>query len=348
MKRLVKYDLLRILACFGVVLLHVAHSYWSCVDVNSSDFLVMTVYDSLPRFAVPVFFMLSGLFLLDPERDFVLKRWAERLWKLAVGFFLWSLFYAFQSVLFNGLLHGWESVSGEMWADALARLVMGHGHMWFLWDLLGFYLLLPILRKICEDMRILGYFLLLWVVVRFVIVTLLPDLWGGMLMVVVNNTHMTMLTGYIGYFLGGYFLHKLEIPRVVRYVLYVLGTGALIFTMWATVASCRTNQSYNEQWFLPSNINIVFFAAGMFVLFKHIKVPERFAGGVLAMAKCTFFVYMIHPFFIEKLNLLGIKVISFPVILSIPVMTAGVFGVAMLMGWLAEKIPVVGKWITFQ
>ncbi len=67
-----------------------------------------------------------------------------------------------------------------------------------------------------------------------------------------------------------------------------------------------------------------------------------------AMAKCTFFVYMIHPFFIEKLNLLGIKVIAYPVVVSIPVMTIGIFAVAMMLGWAVGKIPVVGKWVTIQ
>lgn len=350
MRRVVKYDLLRIAACLGVVLAHVAHSYWSCVDVNGRDFAVMTVYDSIPRFAVPVFFMLSGLFLLDPEREFQVRKWAARVGRLAAGFFIWSLFYAFQSVLFNGFVHGWGSVSREMWSDAVTRLVTGHGHMWFLLDLLGFYLLLPVLRKICEDIRVLGYFLLLWAAVRFVVVTLLPNVCGGLVLVAVTNMHLYLLTGYIGYFLGGYFLHKVDIPKAGRYVLYVLGAAAFVFTIAATIISCRESQSYNDQWFLPSNMNVLFFAAGMFVCFKYGRVPKGLEDSkwVPAMAKSAFFVYMIHPFFIEKLNLLGINVTSYPVALSIPVMTAGIFAVAMLLGWLAGKIPAVGKWVTFN
>ncbi len=65
------------------------------------------------------------------------------------------------------------------------------------------------------------------------------------------------------------------------------------------------------------------------------------------MAKSTFFVYMIHPFFIEKLNLLGIKVIAFPVALSIPVMSIGIFAVCMFLGHLVSRIPVIGKIVLF-
>ena len=350
MRRVAKYDLLRIVACFSIVLLNVSNSYWYSVDINGWDFAVMTIYNSFTRFGVPVFFMLSGLFLLDPEKEFIPGKWAMKLAKLAGGFFIWSLFYAFQSVLFHGFKYGWGSVSHEMWSDAVSRLIMGHGHMWFLWDLFGFYLLLPVLRKVCEDIRVLGYFLLLWVIVRFGIVTILPNVGGGMLLATVTNMHMYLLTGYIGYFLGGYYLSRMDIPRAGRYLLYILGAGSLVFTMVKTISDCRTSAAYDDHWLLPSNVNVLFFSIAVFVFFKHVRLPRKIADGkwVPAMAKCSFFVYMAHPFFIEKLNLLGIKVTAYPVVISIPVMTVGIFAVAMSLGWIAGKVPVAGKWITFQ
>ena len=93
MSRVVKYDILRVAACFSIVLLHVSASYWSVVDVQSREFLVMTVYNSLTRFAVPVFFMLSGLFLVTPERENVAV--GKRVLKLVALFYVWSAFYAF-------------------------------------------------------------------------------------------------------------------------------------------------------------------------------------------------------------------------------------------------------------
>lgn len=350
MKRIVKYDLLRITACLAVVLLHVSNSYWYGVDVRGRDFTVMTVYNSFTRFGVPVFFMLSGLFSLDPERDFSARKWGRKMAGLAVSFFAWSLFYAFQSVIFNGFVHGWSSVSAEMWDDAVTRLLMGHGHMWFLRDLLGFYLILPALRKICEDIRIAGYLFLLWVLVRFVLETILPDLWGGRVLAAVTSMHLYFLTGYIGYFLCGLLIHKISFPRAGRYVLYAAGAAAMLFTIGKTLWESRASMTCDDRWFGPSNLNVLIFSTAVFVLFEHMEVPRRLAesGWVPAVAGTTFFVYMIHPFFIEKLNLLGIKVISFPVILSIPVMTAAIFGVSVFLGWLAGKIPVIGKIITFQ
>lgn len=47
MERISKYDVLRIIASFAIVLLHVSVSYWSVVDINGKEFTVMTVYNSL-------------------------------------------------------------------------------------------------------------------------------------------------------------------------------------------------------------------------------------------------------------------------------------------------------------
>lgn len=80
--------MLRIAACFAVVLLHVSNGYWYVVDINSNDFLVMTIYNSFTRFGVPVFFMLSGLFLLDPQKEMTVRKWWGRIGKLVIAFFL--------------------------------------------------------------------------------------------------------------------------------------------------------------------------------------------------------------------------------------------------------------------
>lgn len=350
MSREVRYDLLRIAACFAVVLLHVSNGYWYVVDVNSRDFAIMTIYNSFTRFGVPVFFMLSGLFLLDPKKELPAKKLAARIGKLAACFFLWSLFYAFQSVLYNGFLHGWDSVSQEMLSNAVMRLVKGHDHMWFLMDLLGFYLFLPILRKVCENIRVTGYFLLLWVVVRFLIATVLPYVGGDMIISVVTSMHLYVLMGYIGYFMAGYYLQKIDIPKWSRYILYAAGAGAIVFTAVRSLIDCRVTQSYDDRWFSPSNINVLLFSVATFVFYKYRKIPQFFIDSkwVPIMAKTTFFVYMVHPFILEKLGLLGINVIAYSVILSIPIMTVGIFAAGMLAGWLAGKIPLVGKWITFQ
>lgn len=350
MKREVKYDILRILACFAVVQLHVAESYWGVVDVQSSEFAIMTVFDGLTRFAVPVFFMLSGMFLLDPERELPARKWGRHLGKLVVGFYLWSLFYAFQSVLFHGVTQGFGTVTADMWENAWTRLMMGHGHMWFMLDLFGFYLLVPILRKMCEDLRVTGYFLALWVLVRFVLQIVISVFDMQRTLALLTNMHLYALMGYIGYFIAGFYLRKVQIPQKLRYLIYASGVGAMLFTIIKTISYCRESGEHDPNYYSPGTLNVLIYSAAVFILFVHWKLPEKAADKkwITTLAMGTFFVYMIHPFFIDKLQLIGIIVINYPVAISIPVMTIAIFSVGMFLAWVVGKIPFIGKWITFR
>ncbi|NLV90708.1 MAG: acyltransferase family protein, partial [Tenericutes bacterium] len=66
MKRKLYMDVIRIVAIFAVVLLHVAADNFYVFKYTSFEWQVLNVYDSLVRFCVPLFFMISGvLFLRD-------------------------------------------------------------------------------------------------------------------------------------------------------------------------------------------------------------------------------------------------------------------------------------------
>ena len=54
------FDWLRVLATFGVMVLHVAAQNWLSVGIESFEWNAFNFYDSLERWTVPVFVMVSG------------------------------------------------------------------------------------------------------------------------------------------------------------------------------------------------------------------------------------------------------------------------------------------------
>ena len=211
MTRVVKYDVLRVVASFSIVLLHVSGSYWSVVSINSREFLVMTIYNSITRFAVPVFFMLSGLFLVSPERENVAV--GKRFLKLLVLFYVWSAFYAFQGAAVHALS---GEFSTEMWAASVQRFIFGHSHMWFIPLLLGFYILIPIARQICIKKEILQYYLILWIAFRFVLPVLTDTFHMYTIQARIDSLGLDILVGYFGYFLLGYYLNVTNIKKEIK------------------------------------------------------------------------------------------------------------------------------------
>ncbi len=59
-QRIAYFDVLRILATFAVIVLHLSAQHWADTDVYSRAWQAFNLYDSAVRWAVPVFVMISG------------------------------------------------------------------------------------------------------------------------------------------------------------------------------------------------------------------------------------------------------------------------------------------------
>lgn len=340
MSRVVKYDILRVAACFSIVLLHVSASYWSVVDVQSREFLVMTVYNSLTRFAVPVFFMLSGLFLVTPERENVAV--GKRVLKLVALFYVWSAFYAFQGIAVDTLK---GAFSMEVFRAAVERFIFGHIHMWFLQILCGFYLVIPVARQICAKKEILRYYLILWIIFRFFIPTLTNDFGLDTFQARIDSLGLDILVGNFGYFLLGYYLNITDIGKKARRCIYAMGIAALLLTPFLTVQDCIKSGTYVEKWFSPGSLNILIMTIAIFVCFRYGKAFEQVKRADIwaKLSRYTFFVYMFHMFVLEKLNLVGITTVSYPALFSIPTITIFIIIVSLLGAFVADHIPFIRK-----
>ena len=72
--RKIEIDLLRIVACFSVIMLHSSAQYWYELPVSSLRWSVSNGYDALFRFGVPIFVMISGMLFLGREGEVKIKK----------------------------------------------------------------------------------------------------------------------------------------------------------------------------------------------------------------------------------------------------------------------------------
>ena len=87
-------DIIRIVAVFAVIVLHTGVEHFYRIDTRSATWQGCNLYESLVRFCVPVFIMVSGRFLLDPDREYTLKKlYGVKILRLATAYLFWSAFY---------------------------------------------------------------------------------------------------------------------------------------------------------------------------------------------------------------------------------------------------------------
>ena len=67
-KNILYLDVLRIIATFAVIAIHVVTLYWNDYDVSTYEWGAFNVFDSISRWAVPIFCMISGYLFLNNEK----------------------------------------------------------------------------------------------------------------------------------------------------------------------------------------------------------------------------------------------------------------------------------------
>lgn len=207
-------DIIRILACFMVVLMH---SPMPSVNANG-PFVAALNYFTMP--CIGLFFMVSGALLLPVKMDYTafLKR---RLQKVVFPTLFWTLVYIGLNLL-NDTASWQESVK---YLISIPFSAQGHGVLWFMYTLVGLYLLAPIISAWLEKARkkdlqlVLG----LWAVsICYPLLEPVVDINES-----ISGT-LYYFGGYAGYFLLGFYLKRF--PKSISLVAAsaIAAAGAII------------------------------------------------------------------------------------------------------------------------
>lgn len=292
--RRLDFDLLRVGSMAAVVYLHTAAGALSQSE-NRILWHISNLLASLAVAAVPLFFMLSGALLLGSDRTDDPAYLLRRLPRVAVPGLCWSL-----------LVVGWVWLTqgGEM---ALLKLVNLPGMAvivpyWFLYALIPMYLLSPLLKRMTDHLeeRHWRYLLGLWVVVTLGMNQLsgfFPDPWYALLRE--NLTlNVSVLEGYLGYFLLGAWLERLErLPARWKLAAAALASWGIIAagTWWMT----NLSGTYGQQFSTYRGIFTMVLSSALFLLSRDLFGERRSGRGMVLLSACSLGVYLAHPMAIK-------------------------------------------------
>lgn len=354
-ERVYYFDYLRVWATAGVVLLH---SAWLIILARKtpsvdlvSQFNVANIYDSLGRFAVSCFFMISGALLLSPEHRFRLRKQTLR---VLIPLITWSAIYTAFNAYFD--MSDLPVVSGsnhhrEDPLQALRAFLMGPlaYHLWFVYILVGVYLVIPLLRPLTalpEERRtkLLRYAIGLWLVFS-VVLPFVHHFWPGVLKPY-TGAYPDFPSGYLGVFLLGFYLHhrEIRIRPVVAAVGALIGAGATCLLVYREQV-LRDGSFYGYSNLTP---NIVLFAASVFLLAKMLaNRPGRHFAFFSRCSALSFRVYLLHVLVLHYLRSISpIKswYMADPLV-SIPVMAALTLVISFALAWLIDQVKPIRAYV---
>jgi surface polysaccharide O-acyltransferase-like enzyme len=356
--RPVYVDLIRTTAIVGVILLHAAGSWiTNPQQMNALNFLgvaswtVVDIYQSIARICVPLFIMLTGALLLQPEKtesisSFFKKRWA----RIGLPFLFWGAAY----FVWDFLVIKIPFTSGAI----IQGILNGpYTQFWYLYVLIGLYLLTPVLRIFLAkaDQTTTKYL----IVLSFLGLAIAPVL--SSVVPYTLNSNVFTITGYIGYFVLGLYLLTVKTRSKTLLILVFLGislTAAFTYVLAATIGG--TNMYLFQQYFSPT---VILASVAVFMLLLKIQ-PPSFNGDcsnspqvelskinklIKVISENTLAIFLFHVMLLESLERgyfgFAINSLTLNPIIEVPLITVIVLFVSLGVVVLLKKIPYVEKLI---
>lgn len=340
-KRVVYLDMTRIFAMFFIVILHVSSMGWYAFDIYSKEWAVYNFYYGLTRWGVPTFLMISGTLFLDSDKSITVKTLLGKYIKrLVVAYLFWAVIYACKDAL--------VSRTFEM-NEFLKTVVYGHYHMWYIPMIIGIYLVIPILKELTKNDKVMRYLIVLLIFFCFALTTigLIPQLHE--VYSIFDRMLFSAFGGYAAYFLLGYFLNKTELRKPVRCVCYLLGVLGYVITILVTMLGSRKKGMMYIDFNNEFSMNVFFMCIAVFVLIKYTfesrNITNCLKNIATKLSECMFGVYLIHPLVIEILELLGISVLQFDPRWSVPIVSISTYLISVLLVLGIKQIPLLKKCI---
>lgn len=344
--RIIYLDILRVLACFFVIIVHVSAYLLSIYPVQSFNFQVNNFYNTISIAAPTVFLMLSGAIFLNPRlKDISLKKlWGKYILRMVVSYVFWSYLFTF-IIWFPYYTWNLETIglfikeffkSGPMY------------HMWYIHVILSIYMVLPLLKPAFAEKSRCRYFLLLFSIFQLIIPTIfkfdIPHL--GIFQNLYSRIPYILCVGHLGYFVLGYYLSTENFNKRSRIIIYVLGISGI------TIASIINgyNAVTQNTTYLPLSdlfaLNSALVASAVFIAIRYIPWKAgRFTSFMEKLSKLTFGIYLIHPVLLGRVWEHCSFLTKLPSILGVPVVAALVFFCGSVITWCISKIPVLNKYI---
>ena len=253
-KRIIYLDYLRIIATVAIIILHVAAENFYKRPVTSYEWNVFNFFDGIVRWGVPMFAMISGALFLDNSKPIKIKTlYTKNIVRIITAFAFWSLVYAIFSP--DERLY-WDGMSKLRYIAK--NFVTGHFHMWFLFMIVGMYIIVPILRKITESEKITEYFLIVSFLFTFLIPALLKIPALSYISKIYGKVTFHFTLGYSSYFVLGYYLMKKDFSKLWRYVIYVLGIlGFAVTVILTAVLSWQGKRVVTDYTYEYFTINVL-------------------------------------------------------------------------------------------
>lgn len=323
-KRYENFDVLRAFAILGVVIIHIT------APLATDGDLISVVLNQVARFAVPVFFILSGWGLTATnsleKSDGYWGFLKARLWAIVPQYLIWNVVYLFYS-------DAWEaypSFSFDALWTILQEIFLGtiYNHLYFVPIIIMFYIIYPLLLKVATKY---GVLLSLFVT----LFSQLSDLWIWHEYFYMNKNILNWLFYFIfGIWLAKNFGEKVKRVQKFREPIFL---GAIVSMIVVVLTPFFIGEVFDYNLALASTRPTVIVYSILLILLAMVTQTELFffRKTLMKLSKYSFYIYLNHYIFVNLWRQfyaeLGVDWFSaIYIVVALVVITVASYGVGIL------------------
>jgi len=266
-------DFIRLVSILAVVMIHTSTRTIEASANNLAGFPLSFILNQLSRFAVPLFFLISG-FVLELNYSFHRNYFAylkKRLSRILTPFVFWSAIYFY----FIYTHHSNSFLDALLYGSASYQL-------YFIPTLIIFYLIFPVLHRF----RFSKVILLILGIIQIIILSL--DYYFHV--ITLPYPLSVFLFNYFTFILGIYFCRRQ--PKRTPYLILIISAIYVIIEGYTRFNSTHNYLSFYSQW-RPS---ILIYTISLFFILYQLKIHHPF---IQILSRLSFFVFFIHIIILE-------------------------------------------------
>ncbi|MCD8083995.1 MAG: acyltransferase [Clostridiales bacterium] len=281
--RSVRYDLLRALSVLAILTAHAMPS----ATVGFYQWLINRLLIPVLSSFVGIYFMLSGMFLLEQGNDDIGAFYRKRFLSVGIPFLVYDyIYYAYH--IFTDGPGLWQLLNlPRFLLLSVTAQIPGAGHLWFMYALFAFYLCTPFLARMMKALNDRDLKILLLLMAALSSLDVLGEITGYR---ITPWQQYILYTGWVYYYLLGYGLRRLSSKKQIPCFLLLCVVG-LCFELW---------RYFGIPDWIPENphkspVRIVLSIA-IFLIFEHYgdQIPARLAQIAAMISRRSYSIYLIH------------------------------------------------------
>ena len=333
---------LRVIATVSVIVLHVASTVlYKYNSEPHSIWWIGNIYDSLVRFSVPVFLMVTGSLLLGKSESYPLFL-KKKFVRIILPFIFWTSIY----IIYNFIEPPQFSTRGVNQSDlswVFQQFREGSSyHLWYIYMLMGVYLSIPLISlwTAKTKKKNMGYFLIIWAVLLIV--------YSSELAVTNFIWDIRYIVGYLGYAVLGYYLTLIKTKnKTITWLAIFTFITSVSITAYGTFYGTAPTGGFEKYYYAYLTPNVLLMSVSVFLIAKNVNLKPK---GILLLVrnlvdKNSYGIYLVHVLVLNYLAMVGIDWYLLHPIIGIPLTVLICLIISTTVIYLISKIP-FGRYIS--